>query len=748
MNKNTDILKVALRQGAIYVPNVNKVQQMNEQSTTLLAHCQKLGFTFDEDLLHALNGISPHYHLLILDMLEEVMGVKKNWTPLIKNWKIPTNESISDHFKTFFTNLFGLQSVTKGNTLACGHFIPSDSFQLDRYNGCPYCGTPFEAEKLELSSEKRDDSKVLKLWGEAEVAHYFNSLLASPVALDGTQVDSLKMLLKHYDLPQGVNIVMKETMMLVIDILVEHEQWEKANACFGSPQDILRYLWYKHTSYLRIVEPTVLKRRITKNASMNYGYISDNKRQDNLNNALNELKLKFGRKACRMYAQWLNNLDMPVQKQCEMMHPKREIWVRVIRALRLAEYSKKQGFENLAVLMDTFYHKKYDVWQAKYEQARLSYDSKETFALLKERPSVFARSLFANVLWFGAETTLNHFQEVASSIPPRLLFTLNMYAEPYFEKEGMRSVQPLGGINKAIPKHKLLSMYSEKDVKKTQDLLKKLTLETMEYHYMQEETNVKRAYISPDLFKIPLAIGDRAETVQDSFSTLMGTKFPVEGSSVRLFMQWGEGLKAQHLDMDLSCRVVYGTNNVQHCSYSRLTIAGCQHSGDIQSIPEKIGTAEYIDIDIDVLQKKKAKQVIFTCNAFTSGSLSPNLVVGWMNSKYPMKITNKGVAYNPADVQHQVRIQQSVTKGLVFGVLDVEAKEIMWLEMPFDGQLTQNLNTGTLDAYFKKLENKIKVGDVVKIKCDAQNIHLVDTPEKAEFCYDNDWLPNVNSLLE
>ena len=47
-------------------------------------------------------------------------------------------------------------------------------------------------------------------------------------------------------------------------------------------------------------------------------------------------------------------------------------------------------------------------------------------------------------------------------------------------------------------------------------------------------------YIDPMLFHIPLAIGDRSETIQDTSCALQGTRFPVEGDKVRLFMQWGK----------------------------------------------------------------------------------------------------------------------------------------------------------------------------------------------------------------
>lgn len=49
-----------------------------------------------------------------------------------------------------------------------------------------------------------------------------------------------------------------------------------------------------------------------------------------------------------------------------------------------------------------------------------------------------------------------------------------------------------------------------------------------------------------------------------------------------------------------------------------------------------------------------------------------------------MKISERtGVAYDPSCVQHQVRISQSLQKGLVFGVLKVKEREIVWLEIPF-----------------------------------------------------------------
>jgi hypothetical protein len=131
--------------------------------------------------------------------------------------------------------------------------------------------------------------------------------------------------------------------------------------------------------------------------------------------------------------------------------------------------------------------------------------------------------------------------------------------------------------------------------------------------------------------------------------------------------------------------------------------------------------------------------VSFTCNAYSNGSLAPNLVVGWMNSKFPMKISSSGVAYNPTAVQHQIRIKQTLTKGMVFGVLDVEKREIVWLEMSFGGQIVQNLSLLTVEAMVKKLDAKLKIGDLLKLKSEIQGLEIVTDSETADEVYDMNW---------
>jgi len=112
-----------------------------------------------------------------------------------------------------------------------------------------------------------------------------------------------------------------------------------------------------------------------------------------------------------------------------------------------------------------------------------------------------------------------------------------------------------------------------------------------------------------------------------------------------------------------------------------------------------------------------------------------------MNSKHKMKISkSSGVAYDPSCVQHQVRITQSLSKGIVFGLLDVKAREITWIEMSFNGQVVANLDVKGVEALLAKLDSKMTVGALLEIKAKAQGLSIVDESEEAELIYDSKWV--------
>src|SRR6218665_3026 len=572
---------VSIRQSAIFIPaNSTIVDEAPLRQTTavVVANLAKLGYGVSEPLLKTLNLTTPAFQTQILEVMKDITGVKKNWTPLVKGWDVPTNESWFDHIVTWLANIY----KQPGTRLQCGHTIPANTFPLERYNGCPFCGTAFEAGVIE-HYKQNSSQKVLDLWLEEDLHAFYVDLLRSKTALDATQIDSLKTLLNRYDLPGDIQISIKETLMCVVDFYREKNQPEKVQRMLTSPSEILRYLWYKHTGFLQIIEPKTIVHRTGKN-NVHLTSVLDKSAAAKLE-AKAKLKLKYSRHDWLIVAKWLNGLDMEAAKACEIMHPKRGMWIRFIRALRLTEYGKRKGFENLAKLLDVFYKEEYDVWQGRVDHFRLRYDAASTFYLLKQRPGLFARSLFSNMLWFGAEDTTAAFVDVIDKVPARLVFTLAMYADLYFDNSNMRSVKPLGGgANKKFPANYLLSVYDTEQITEMKKAVAELCRIAMERRFASKRTEAKTMFIDQSLYSMPLAIGERSEAVQDIPAALPGSRFVVEGTKIRLFMQWGTGLPAQHMDMDLSCSVIY-KNAVQTCAFNSLKIAGCKHSGEMRSIP-------------------------------------------------------------------------------------------------------------------------------------------------------------------
>ena len=752
MNNKT-LTRVALRYRAVFLDiNRENINMKSEASVPVMAFVTRLkenGFCVSEELLHALNAAPADRLAEITECINDVMGVKLNWAPLVKGWNVPTGESLADHLITWIANIFGKEAGFKGTTLPCGHLIPEGTFPIERYNGCPFCGTPFETADFVYKGQA-SKLKELRLFTIEDMKHVFASLLASTTPLDGTQKDSLEQLLREFSLPEDANITMKETAMLVIKLLVEQNKADEASKLLKTPTDVLRYLWYEKTGYVQIIEPKTLVAHARKLYFHMWGPLD--RGADAAKDMKKKLMLKYDRKACLRVALWLNAIPLTARQAAENMNPKRGMWVRMIRALRLGEYSRKNGFDHLAEILDVFYKQDYSTWQGRVDKARSENDADMTLALLKERPGLFARCLFASMLRFGSDKVLAAFKEVADKMPARLLLSLGNAAEAYFDPKEVRLARPITGVTHQIEPNKLLALYDDETRKAMTGAVNDLYKASMARRFAIQQTEAKTIFIDPALYNIPISVGDRSATIQDASCALMGTRFPVEGDAVRLFLQWGKGLHAQHLDMDLSARVTLPNGQIAECAYYNLTCVGAKHSGDIRSIPEMVGTAEYIELSLPELEAAGAVYVTFTCNAYSTGALSPNLVVGWMDSANPMKISEeKGVAYDPSCVQHMVRISEgNLSKGLVFGVLDVAKREIIWLEMPFTAQTMRGVNSESIEALLHKLESKLSIGELLDMKAKAQSLTSVENAEEADEAYTYEWALNpaeVTKLL-
>jgi hypothetical protein len=107
-----------------------------------------------------------------------------------------------------------------------------------------------------------------------------------------------------------------------------------------------------------------------------------------------------------------------------------------------------------------------------------------------------------------------------------------------------------------------------------------------------------------------------------------------------------------------------------------------------------------------------------------------------------------GVAYDPSCLVYQVRITNNLSKGLCFGVLEVEKGELLWLELPFGGQISHNLSFETVKAMTEKLDAKISVGNLLRLKAEAQGVKINENRENAEKVYDYHWGINAAAVTQ
>ena len=111
-----------------------------------------------------------------------------------------------------------------------------------------------------------------------------------------------------------------------------------------------------------------------------------------------------------------------------------------------------------------------------------------------------------------------------------------------------------------------------------------------------------------------------------------------------------------------------------------------------------------------------------------------------------------GVAFDPSTVQHMVTIaSNNLSKGLAFGVLDVDKREITWLELPLSGPTVQWLNYGSVELLLQQLRNKPTIGELLQLKAKAQGIEITTNKDEADMVYDYNWALDVaqvsNTLL-
>ncbi len=741
MSTQSVLFDAAFRLNSIYLPAAHTTGTTctpTAAATAFAAQMSKLGYAVEPDLFRAVCTLSLEQITAIVEKVEAALKVHSNWTALTRNWLEPTGINTATTWLGILEQLHLPHSGVQGTMLPCGHFIPDGTFPLERYNGCPVCGTLFSTSDWTYTGQG-STLKPLRLATDDSLRATMVSLLESKIPAESTQQEVLGMLVAVFGLPEEITETgTYEAGAIAFDILFRKGQFEQARRLVHTTADIFRYLWCSHTGQSRIVRPKTL----IETAKANVGYYWEPNHAELVNAAGQEerlrLRLHYTRSQCRFIADILNTLPHSPEEMCAQLHHYRGMWVRFVRALRLSEFARRTGYRHLAAFVDVFYRGDYPVWQGKVEKAILAGDAAEATALLAERPAVFARSLIAALLHLGPEKVLPAFASVAAKVPVRLLLTLDMYALYCLSPEMTRVVQTATGARHMLGVNPRLLQYSNDELHKTAEKIQQICRNALSQYFAEKEHPEGSIYIAPELFLTPFAIGERAHSTAGGLYVPQGRRFDVLGDHVRLFLHWGEGLPAQHLDLDLSAAIQYA-DHTDECAYYNLSPNGAVHSGDIQNIPDNVGAAEYIELDLPVLAEAGAQSVLFAVNAYSVGSITPTARVGWMDCAHPMAVDNKtGVAYDPSTVQFAADIRpENVHGGIIFGVLDVASRQIMWLEMSANTQNLAQFDLRTVNALCLKLRSRMSIGTFLSIMAAAQQRPVVAMAEDAETVYDS-----------
>lgn len=772
MNKNLAL--VALRLGGIYVEAPVDVSKdgpalLRLSTINCLSQLFERGFFLTEDALRQFNLLSPEDQAAIIEVMNDVYNLDMNWTPLVRGWNEPTGESAIDHLLTAFANILSEEGFeVKGTRLACGHLIPDGTFDLSRYTGCPFCGRPFELHPGFTFLGQASARRELTLFTRADLEKRLADIIGANALLDATYRDILDILVSEFPLPDPMpEIPVKENIMIVAKAIMMRYGLSALRKYITTPAELLRFVWYIKTGNLRVIRPQTMingKMRSIGSCRTYHDFIlAKELAQQEIDKDKENWKLKFSRTDCRFVADLLNKCNLSVAEMCVQMNPFREMWVRLIRAFRLTEFARHKGYGKLRELLDKFYRKDYHTAEGEVNRALAAGDIDEAVAILKACPGLFARRLFSLMLRYDADNIIREFNTVAHLIPMRMLINLVKNARDYFDcSKYKREVRIITGETVQIPLNEHVAHLDEAQCEKMKSLVESSVLIFLRAKYAENPEPGRKIYIDPELDTMVFPLFSRSDMIQDVMAVPPGTKLKVEGDKVRVFLHWGKNMPAQAIDLDLSVAILTLRELAAYCAFFSLDTPGAKHSGDMRMIPDKVGTAEYIELNLRKLHKSGARKVLFYASNYTKGAIRSNAMVGWMTTDKPMTVDGStGVAYDPSTVQFMLKIpDEMLAKGLFFGVLDIESREITYIEAQCDGKtisdVSDEFSFEGLVALCEAYKNSLSIGDALRMLADARGMtvlsELPSDPEQISevTVYDRAWALDqtlVRSLL-
>lgn len=379
----------------------------------------------------------------------------------------------------------------------------------------------------------------------------------------------------------------------------------------------------------------------------------------------------------------LNLLEKQNNIQEDMLRWK-ERWKRLGEKLHPLELEKTHPESALAFMLIRN-NLKLVKFSTKVEAAFIARDADQLIALLRTRPGEFARRL--------DHLLRNHpdkeseiaaaFSEIASQVSTPVLLQVMHHFKHRPRRGELRVFLPKSDVGKAqvIPSKlpELPSTICNTIATECRAALVKR---------FSKLAPLGKCYIEPTLskFAVPGSQRSAAKTLR---TIARGSRLALPtGDTLRFFIWWKNG--KDRTDLDLSAILFREDfSYIDVVAYYNLKNFGGHHSGDIVDAP--LGASEFIDISTARCRERDVRYVVMCVTSFTQQPYCdlPECFAGWMSREKP----DSGEVYEPRTVFDRLDLTAN-TKIALPAIFDLQAKEILWLDLSLKGVPHWSNNVG------------------------------------------------------
>lgn len=668
---------VALQKGLVVPPNDGMDNRI--AVATVQSHLMEWGYMLDQDAFFELSksdlSFITKFNDEVISYLKEVMGGKRNYQPLYKNF--PQEVMSMSDFELYINAILHYWSN--------GEWEPS-TVTYEK---------PIKFEKIKYN--------LIKFGTQERFSQIFTDLVSINTSLSPQDLNIVKWFVESGEKLVFPDVIpFKENLCTLAGMGIE-------GLPVKTPTDVLRIA--VHLSGGDISLPKVPEKKVRANRWTTL-HVENPERE----------KFKF-KKFTRKERKYLLGLLENTNCDPKEMALKDQRWVRLGEILHPMEYKKL--YPKAANVFNKIRNEKVKTWYGILEDS-FKKGLEEGLKVLSQRPGEFSRRIDWLIRTYPkqVELIMSYFSEAVKGTSNKVLFEVYNHFENRLEDNNNRSIM-IKGSRKRTQLPSLPGLKSE-----TVEMIHSRLFETLRDKYSKLEP-LGNCWIDEELKKIPLPTNMRSM----NFSTrplLRGQRTPLDNQDakvIRPFVHWFD--KDGREDLDLSATFV-GEKSREVLSFSNLKVGRSVHSGDVRH--RQGPCAEYIDIDIEDALKRGFKYVVIDVRNFNGRTLkSVESTFGIMEREFPE--SNK--TWLPETISGCQNLESESVNTLIT-IIDLETKEYIMLDVDSNGITASGDIKNTLKVIeeYSKLP-KVSVYDLILLHVEGRGKQVtldnnVDTYFKLE----------------